>query len=230
MHAQDMIKLNNEKREKLNEINLKYYEDMLVYIRLSGSLSEQQTEEILLELLDHLLVAQTEDKTAIDIFGDNLQAYCNEIINELPKEDKKNTLMFFTYIIMFSISLFLISYSGLGYVLSLFNIGETTINISVGKSAILFLILALTILTTIMSIFKSVRNDAFKKDNSQNFHKEAIIIGILTGLFSIPYLIAIIFLPDFGKVIEVPVLYLAVFGIILYALTFILNKKYRITK
>lgn len=64
MNSQELIKLNNKKREKLNEENLKYYEDMLVYLRLSFLKSEQETEELLNELLDHLLEAQEEGKTS----------------------------------------------------------------------------------------------------------------------------------------------------------------------
>lgn len=33
MHANDLAKLNNKKREQLNEENLADYEEMLVYIR-----------------------------------------------------------------------------------------------------------------------------------------------------------------------------------------------------
>ena len=38
-------------------------------------------EELLLEILDHLLEAQEDGKTAHDIFGEDLKAYCDELIN-----------------------------------------------------------------------------------------------------------------------------------------------------
>jgi len=44
MRAKELIKLNNEKQKQLTEENAKDYEDMLTYIRLSSSKSEQQTE------------------------------------------------------------------------------------------------------------------------------------------------------------------------------------------
>ena len=37
-------------------------------------------EELLLEILDHLLEAQEDGKTAHDIFGEDLKAYCDELI------------------------------------------------------------------------------------------------------------------------------------------------------
>lgn len=82
MNAQDMIKLNNKKRELLTPENEVAYSDMLVYLRLSN-VPEQQVEELLLEILDHLIEAQTENKNAYDIFGDDLQSYCDELISAL---------------------------------------------------------------------------------------------------------------------------------------------------
>src|SRR5699024_6093856 len=100
MKAKEMIQLNNEKRKQLNEENLKDYEDMLTYIRLTTTKSEQQTEEILLELLDHALIAQEEGKTIRDVFGDDLKAYSQGLIEEIPEETKKKQLKFVSRIIL----------------------------------------------------------------------------------------------------------------------------------
>ena len=64
MNAQDMIELNNKKRELLTPENEVAYSDMLVYLRLSN-VPEQQVEELLLEILDHLIEAQTENKISL---------------------------------------------------------------------------------------------------------------------------------------------------------------------
>src|SRR5690625_899878 len=85
MKAKEIVQLNNEKRKQLNKENLKDYEDMLIYIRLTSTKSERQTEEILLELLDHALMAQKEGKTIRDIFGDDLKAYSQDLIDEIPE-------------------------------------------------------------------------------------------------------------------------------------------------
>ncbi|AHZ53062.1 hypothetical protein YBT1520_22375 [Bacillus thuringiensis serovar kurstaki str. YBT-1520] len=53
---------------------------MLIYLRLT-SVPQKQMEELLLEILDHLLEAQEDGKTAHDIFGEDLKAYCDELIN-----------------------------------------------------------------------------------------------------------------------------------------------------
>ncbi|HDR4761175.1 TPA: hypothetical protein ACQ75Q_000675 [Bacillus thuringiensis] len=65
MNAQDMIELNNKKREFLTSENEAAYGDMLVYLRISN-VPEQQMEELLLEILDHLIEAQTKlEKTSL---------------------------------------------------------------------------------------------------------------------------------------------------------------------
>lgn len=96
-----LIKENNNKRKQLTKNNLTYYENMIVYIRLSISKSELAIEEILSELLDHLLDAQAEDKTAYDVFGDDPKEYVEEIIIGLPKEKPKNFIGLFLIGVLF---------------------------------------------------------------------------------------------------------------------------------
>ncbi|MFK4996838.1 DUF1129 family protein [Bacillus sp. N9] len=86
MNAKKLIEENNRKRELLTPANEAYYSDMLIYIRLQLTLSERQSEEVLMEMLDHLLDGQQDGKTAKDIFGHDPKAYADEIIEQLPKE------------------------------------------------------------------------------------------------------------------------------------------------
>ena len=74
----------NEKRKELTEENRKVYEDMLTYLRLSYNKSERETEEILLELLNHLLEAQKAGKSAEEIFGPDPKRLAKQIVGELP--------------------------------------------------------------------------------------------------------------------------------------------------
>ncbi|PEW82004.1 hypothetical protein CN424_02900 [Bacillus cereus] len=115
MNAQDMIELNNKKRELLTSENETAYGDMLVYLRLSN-VPEHQVEELLLEILDHLIEAQTENKNAYDIFGNDLQSYCDELISALPAQTKLEK----TSLIGFVISLLLAIQFGMDALASLF--------------------------------------------------------------------------------------------------------------
>ncbi|MGW8445529.1 hypothetical protein ACWGJ1_05425, partial [Bacillus wiedmannii] len=115
MNAQDMIELNNKKRELLTSENETAYGDMLVYLRLSN-VPEHQVEELLLEILDHLIEAQAENKSAYDIFGNDLQSYCDELISALPVQTKLEK----TSLIGFVISLLLAIQFGIDAIVSFF--------------------------------------------------------------------------------------------------------------
>lgn len=97
MNTKDLIQLNNEKREQLTEKNSEYYGDMLVYIRTNFNKSERYTEEVLLELLEHLLQAQEEGRTAKEVFGEDPKAYCNDIIGEFLLRKNQSTYICFLY-------------------------------------------------------------------------------------------------------------------------------------
>src|SRR3954468_8826231 len=99
MNAKKLIEENNGKREMLTKENEAYYGDMLLYIRLQMLLSEQQSEEILMELLDHILEGQEEGKSAKEIFGEDPKGYANEIIQQLPRERKRTMIPFISEIV-----------------------------------------------------------------------------------------------------------------------------------
>ncbi|MES9670928.1 hypothetical protein [Bacillus pseudomycoides] len=80
MNAKDMVELNNKKRRLLTPENENIYGDMLIYLRFTST-PQKQMEDLLLEILDHLLDAQKDGKNAYDIFGEDLKAYCDELIN-----------------------------------------------------------------------------------------------------------------------------------------------------
>lgn len=101
MKAKAIIELNNDKRKELTPENLKYYEDMLVYIRLSYTKSEQETEEILLELLEHLLEAQGEGKSAREVFGEDPRQYADQIVGEIPQMVTKERVSFMAMCILY---------------------------------------------------------------------------------------------------------------------------------
>src|SRR5699024_2584206 len=127
MEPKEIIALNNEKQKQLNEANAQDYEDMLVYIRISSTKSEQQTEEILLELLEHILHAQNEGKTARAIFSNDLKAYSQELIEEIPEETMSNQIKLsfkFNLIFLALIRFF----KGLTYLIiyNLFDLGNIT--------------------------------------------------------------------------------------------------------
>lgn len=84
MNTDEMIQMNNQLREKLTPKNREYYEKMLLYLR-SSPVPQHQTEELLLEWLEHLLEAEKQGKTALEVFGPDPQEYCEEVVEAMPE-------------------------------------------------------------------------------------------------------------------------------------------------
>ena len=98
--TKELIEENNEKRESLTVENEKYYSNLLMYIRSRLTLSERSIEEVLMEMLDHLLEGQEEGKTAEDIFGEDPLGYADELIEQLPKEKKRDLIAWGSQIVI----------------------------------------------------------------------------------------------------------------------------------
>lgn len=108
MKTTDMIKQNNELRKQLNPENKKYYEDILVYIRSNLNKEEQQTEEILLEILQDILDAQKNGTSAQGFFGKNPKEISDKILAELPNDSEKywSKFLFVFFLILLQYNLF----------------------------------------------------------------------------------------------------------------------------
>ncbi len=169
MNTKDLIQLNNEKREQLTEKNSEYYGDMLVYIRTNFNKSERYTEEVLLELLEHLLQAQEEGRTAKEVFGEDPKAYCNDIIGEIPAEKKTNRLTFVFYIVMNLIGVVGITVGVVGFALHyFFDLGSGNISIPLGSGILIIVTDLLLLWLFITIILKWIQSSTFKENNQKN--------------------------------------------------------------
>ncbi|WP_284141734.1 MULTISPECIES: DUF1129 family protein [unclassified Virgibacillus] len=229
MNAKDLIILNNEKREQLTASNLEYYEEMLVYIRLSSNKSEQQTEEILIELLDHLLEAQQNKRTAEEVFGRDPKAFCDEIIGEIPQEQTKKSVLFFIYIAVKFLAIGSLTYGLLSYgMYHLFDLGTNIFAFSLGSAIVIVAIELLLMYGFIRLIFAWLKYTSFRKKQLKKW-VEFIQIWIICTLFIGAFILLPTIIPSFGKNISVPVLSLAILGAVLYIISFMWNKKQRLT-
>src|SRR5699024_12198764 len=85
--SKTLIKENNRMREKLNTHNKEVYEDILVYIRLNYTSEDEETEEILNDLLIHTVQAQRDGKNIESVTGEDYKEYAASIIQELPQRN-----------------------------------------------------------------------------------------------------------------------------------------------
>lgn len=204
--------------------NEKYYDDLLLYIRLQMKLSEQQTEEVLMEMLDHLIEGQNEGKTAREIFGDNPQKYADEIVGELPPAKVKKIIPFVSYLTFNLISLLLLINGVTIFVASFFkNVDSTVFPFN---SLIQFLVLLTSIGFEIEFIFYLIRKSLFRKHSSKI--KDSVAVGISVVLFfslniGLPHLI-----PNFGPSFQFGWIPSIITGVILWLICFWAKKRFKI--
>lgn len=230
MNAKDIIKANNQLREQLHEENKKVYEDMLLYIRTNTNKSEQQTEEVLLELLEHFIAAQAEDKSAQEIFGEDIKEYCDEILEEIPGEKKSVSLLFGAFLLLDLLGIMSFTYGTLGFILhKVFDLGSNSYEFSLVSVLVIALIDSLLIFGFVKLILKWIKSSAFQEKQKKTW-VEFLQIWLVSTIFAAVLILIKFFMPTFGVKITIPILTFTVIGIILLVIAWILNRKYRITK
>lgn len=158
--AKQLIELNNQKREELTPENKQYYSDFLIYVRLHFLLSEQQTEEILMEILDHLIEGQNDGKSAQMIFGNDPKGYADEIIRQIPHEDKRNLLKFvFSGVVLNLLAWYLMTQGMIIFIVSFFK--KMTVEVNLFKSTLILAVIVGSCLFFIWFLFKLVRSTLF---------------------------------------------------------------------
>ncbi|MFC0903281.1 DUF1129 family protein [Clostridium sp. MT-14] len=88
-----IVEQNNQLREKLREENREYYEQLLVYLRSAGLFyDDYEIENLLLQILQDIISAQEDGQSAEEFFGKRPQLAADELIQNLGKSSRKETL------------------------------------------------------------------------------------------------------------------------------------------
>lgn len=217
MNVEELVRLNNEKRKQLSVENLKYYEDMLVYIRLSIGRSEQETEEVLSELLDHLLEAQAQGKSAQDVFGDDPKKYADSIASELPRTRMKDGLIYAVMglLYFFGVSTFIFGTSS-------FFFDGTSKSYYIGTLTVKVVFSILIVMVFMYMTLRLIRRLAFTKLNKAVEITLFSVIGCAAiGSFLVLYLL----IPNFGPEVDIPSYVVALTGLALYGAAHFIQKK-----
>src|SRR5690606_36845980 len=200
MKASLLIEENNRKRELMTPVNVKFYSDIMLYIRLQLTLSEQKSEQILMELLDHLLVEQYLWNTARDIFGTNPKAYADDILKHLPNEDKRQISTFVLSTIMDLLS-WVLMINGLG-ILIISQFKEIESEIYPVNVAILVGVIPCIILFGIWYIFRLIKNSLFLEKSSDK--KDMVKAGLFGAIGFMLILVVVKFIPIIGPAVHFP--------------------------
>ncbi|MFC4353943.1 DUF1129 family protein [Chryseomicrobium palamuruense] len=180
MDTKELIKQNNEKRELLHEPNKVYYEQVLMYIRSRLSLSEQKTEEILMDLLDHMLEAQANGKSAKVVFGENPKAYADDIIEQIPDEEKRDMVKFWGRI-AFQLTGYYFIWRGI-VMLILAQFTPVDDRLYVIPTLIQMALIAALVYSGVRLIFGWINKTAFEEVTKKGRLKEVIVAGTLGAL------------------------------------------------
>ncbi|WP_152442925.1 DUF1129 family protein [Bacillus sp. THAF10] len=192
--TKELIEENNQKRKLLSDDNLKLYEDFLVYIRTDLRIAEQESEELLIELLDHLLEAQHAGRNGKELFGNDPKAYAEELIEGLPREKKRKTIPFITSILLNLFGWGAVILAIVHLVFPRFMDVKEVLSLGSLMSSIFPLILITSIGTKV--ILTLVRSTLFKEEKQ---HKKAYWKAGLFGGGSFAIILLITWLtPDFG--------------------------------
>lgn len=196
MKAKQLIEENNRKREQLTPENEKYYSDMLIYIRLQLTLSEQQSEEVLMEMLDHLLDGQNEGKSARDIFGDDPKGYADEIIQNLPKEQKRSVIPFIMGIVLNLLSWMLMIRGVVIPIASQLNKEDVSSSVYLYPTLLTFAVIIGSVAFGVWYIFRIIKQSLFNEKASEK--KDMVKAGVF-GAVAMGLVIAVtMFIPEFG--------------------------------
>ena len=163
-----------------------------------------------MDILDHLLAAQEEGRSAEDLFGDDLKAYADELIELLPSP-KKRSVVIFAVSQVFSFAAWYALYTGaITGALSYFTDFEYSFRL--GTAGLIVLLLLAVIYAGIKLIFHLIRSSLFRKKPDRGIYWKAGLFG--AGAMAFIMLILWI-LPDFGPEITLQwYVYLAL-GVIL---------------
>ncbi|WP_166239193.1 DUF1129 family protein [Paenibacillus turpanensis] len=225
MNTKELIRLNNEKRKQLTAENAAYYEKLLVYVRAEMLLSEQRSEELLMELLDHLLDAQAEGKSANQIFGSDPQQYCRDLIGSLPKENTKNAAGFVIFLLLQFAAWMLLTYGGVMVIQNM--MGHPVESVYLGTAVVRFLIQAVLIGFIVFLVLKLVQRSIY---STMGKWKERIVVFLcstaaVAAFFLIPRMI-----PSFGPTIHPNGWSYVAVGAVLLFITIWANRKLHFTK
>lgn len=220
MNTKELITLNNDKRIKLTEENESYYSNVLIYVRLKLQLSEHQSEEILMEILDHLIDAQAEGKTAQDVFGESPISYAESLIAQLPNEQKRNLFWFFTGITANIVAYVLIIRGVLLLILA--NFTEVNYDIPLVTISITALLIVVFIVSVMSFIFRRLRKSLI---NDTPIFKDSLLSGLYAAVNMGIFVLIVYTLPEIGWMMHLSAWTSIGIGAIVWVITYLIKKK-----
>ena len=99
--TKQLLEENNQREKELSPDNQKVLTDIVAYLRGSSTPILQQ-EQVRRDITEMLLEGETRGQSAQTIIGTNYQAFCDEILAELPKRSMKQRIVYALSIVSLS--------------------------------------------------------------------------------------------------------------------------------
>ncbi|WP_010273191.1 DUF1129 family protein [Paenibacillus senegalensis] len=196
--TQMLIEQNNELRPQLNPENEKLYSDILIYIRTDLRVASLESEQLLLDLLHHLLEAQEEGRTAREVIGDDPKVYADELINELPNEQKRNVVQFIAMQLIKLLGFIVLGHGTA--LLIVMSLGISAPALTAGALLVQLIISALLVAAAVLILFKVIRSELFQ--NNKSSAKTFLQAGSIgAGVFTV-ILLSTYYMPDPGTSLQ----------------------------
>ncbi|WP_414051037.1 DUF1129 family protein [Macrococcus animalis] len=212
----NLNEMNIEYVRKVNQLkpkNKKAFEYIANKITSKVTLSEDESDDLLLEILDDLIIAQKNGTSAESFFGDNLDGFVEDISEELPKRTLKSVILFGTF-----------TFSNLMIIVTLiFGFADFIRWISVGKH-IDIPILSATLIIIIFLLFSIF--SVFIDSNTKNQNKTKRIITNLSLFLSYSVSYLILNLIKQAPYFNFPFYYSIIIAILLISLSIFIKRKY----
>ncbi|MCZ8521254.1 MULTISPECIES: DUF1129 family protein [Paenibacillus] len=177
MNHKQTIEDINKLRGQLHPDNERYLGDMILYLR-SSRISQRKGDELLLEMAVHLVEAQEEGRCAQDVFGDDPEAYCNELIKEIPRPAWKEHVHWQGLIFWNLLTWMLAGHALSGIVLLATESGTNAQGFDL--SLVLINIPIANIL--VAALFLTFKKSVFKKDDRKYWIGMWLILCVFTSL------------------------------------------------
>jgi DNA-binding ferritin-like protein (Dps family) len=117
MKLKELHEENIKRSRQLNDENKKYFKNISAYMK-TKNVKQQETEEVLYEILDHMLLGQIHGKKAEEIFGGDIKAYGDDLLSSITKKNWIEVFKqyVFVYLLLLSTSIITSILEGKNYV------------------------------------------------------------------------------------------------------------------
>lgn len=212
-YTDELISLNNVKRKKLNNENLEMYEKILTYLRAEWRLSDRYTEEVLNDLLDHLLESQENGMTTEEFFSDDPEQFAKDLVAEIPEHSKRNAFIFIAALFFISIGYLTLANGFAEMIISFFNKPQKSFNLL--SFVIGYSLMFIMFLTTINYILKELQKEEFKPESSKrNKILSFLFLLLISSLVFAAFISPLVFI-KIGPEISIPWFYALPIGAVI---------------